>query len=185
MDRADSLRVLITRINRIRRENPCLHDNTSLEFHQTDNEALLCYSKRRGDNIVITVVNLDVYHRQSGWLQLDETKLAIPQNATYQVHDQLSDARYLWNGSRGMWSSTLPACRPTCSSCDIGFVAKPTSTISPDRTDDPGRQSTHGESRRRYASGSPRCGRAAHLPGGVVVSRAAGSAPGRAADAAR
>jgi starch synthase (maltosyl-transferring) len=101
VDRADSLRVLITRINRIRRENPCLHDNTSLEFHQTDNEALLCYSKRRGDNIVITVVNLDAYHRQSGWLELDQTKLAIPQGATYQVHDQLSDARYLWSGSRG------------------------------------------------------------------------------------
>jgi starch synthase (maltosyl-transferring) len=101
VDRTDSLRPLITRINRIRRENPSLHDNRSLEFHPTDNDALICYSKRRGDNIVITVVNLDAYHRQSGWIELDRSRLALPAGATYQVHDQLSDARYLWSGSRG------------------------------------------------------------------------------------
>jgi starch synthase (maltosyl-transferring) len=98
--RPDSLRLLITRINRVRRDNPCLHDNASLEFHPTDNEYLICYSKRRGDNIVITVVNLDFHHRQAGWLDLDQRRLGIPEGATYQVHDQLSEARYLWSGSR-------------------------------------------------------------------------------------
>jgi starch synthase (maltosyl-transferring) len=101
VERPDSLRPLITRINRIRRENPCLQDNDSLEFHPTDNDAIICYSKRRGNNIVITAVNLDFYHRQSGWLELDPARLTIPTNATYQVHDQLSNARYLWNGPRG------------------------------------------------------------------------------------
>jgi starch synthase (maltosyl-transferring) len=91
---------LITRINRVRRENPCLHDNTSLEFHATDNEALICYSKHDGVSIVITVVNLDPHHRQSGWLELDRARLGIPAGTTYQVHDQLSQARYLWSGSR-------------------------------------------------------------------------------------
>jgi len=100
VNRPDSLCALLTRINRIRRDNPCLHDNTSLEFHPVDNNALICYSKRRGENIVITVVNLDPHHRQAGWLELDQTKLAIPSSATYQVHDQLSNARYLWSGAR-------------------------------------------------------------------------------------
>jgi starch synthase (maltosyl-transferring) len=100
VDRPDSLRALITRINRVRRENPCLHDNTSLEFHTTDNEALICYSKHDGVSIVITVVNLDPHHRQSGWLELDRARLGIPAGTTYQVHDQLSQARYLWSGSR-------------------------------------------------------------------------------------
>jgi starch synthase (maltosyl-transferring) len=100
VERVDSLRALITRINRVRRENLCLQDNASLEFHPIDNEALICYSKRRGDNIVITVVNLDAHHRQAGWMELDTTRLAIPEGATYQVHDQLSDARYLWSGAR-------------------------------------------------------------------------------------
>jgi starch synthase (maltosyl-transferring) len=100
VERPDSLRPLMTRLNQIRRENPCLHDNTSLEFHPTDNDALICYSKHDGSNIVITVVNLDPHHRQSGWLELDRAALGIPPGTTYQVHDQLSEARYLWSGSR-------------------------------------------------------------------------------------
>lgn len=100
VEREDSLRLLITRLNQARRANPCLQDNVSLEFHATDNESLLCYSKVQGDNRVIVVVNLDPHHRQAGWLQLDLTKLGLPAASSYQVHDQLSDARYLWSGPR-------------------------------------------------------------------------------------
>src|SRR5581483_10912340 len=45
IDHPDSLRPLITRMNRIRHENPALQANDGLVFHYTDNEALLCYSK--------------------------------------------------------------------------------------------------------------------------------------------
>jgi starch synthase (maltosyl-transferring) len=100
IERPDSLRALIARINRIRKEHACLHDNTSLEFHPTDNESLICYSKRRDDQAVIAVVNLDPHHRQGGWLHLDLEKLGIPDHSGFQVHDLLSDARYLWSGSR-------------------------------------------------------------------------------------
>jgi starch synthase (maltosyl-transferring) len=99
VERTDSLRLLITRLNRIRREYACLHDNATLEFHPTDNEALLCYSKRRGDQAVIGVVNLDPHHRQTGWLNLDLEKLGIRAGASFQAHDLLSDARYMWSGS--------------------------------------------------------------------------------------
>jgi len=44
-DRPDSLRPLITRINRIRRDNDALHNDWSLEFHPTDNDMLIAYSK--------------------------------------------------------------------------------------------------------------------------------------------
>jgi starch synthase (maltosyl-transferring) len=100
IERADSLRALIARINRIRKEHACLQDNTSLEFHPTDNESLICYSKRRDDQALIVVVNLDPHHRQSGWLHLDLEKLGIRDHTGYQVHDLLSYARYLWSGSR-------------------------------------------------------------------------------------
>lgn len=112
VERVDSLRLLITRLNRIRRENPSLHDNRSLEFHPTDNESLLCYSKRRADKAVIVVVNLDPHHRQAGWLDLDLEKLGIEEGAAFQVHDQLSDARYLWSGPRNFVDldpASLPA----------------------------------------------------------------------------
>jgi starch synthase (maltosyl-transferring) len=100
VEQPDSLRALITRINRIRREHTCLQDNRSLEFHSTDNESLLCYSKREGDQAIIAVVNLDPHHRQAGWLHLDLEKLGIREGATFQAHDLLSDARYLWSGPR-------------------------------------------------------------------------------------
>ncbi len=48
------------------------------------------------------IVNLDPYHTQSGWVTLpvDELGLADGHGGTsYQVHDLISDARYLWHGA--------------------------------------------------------------------------------------
>jgi starch synthase (maltosyl-transferring) len=100
LERQDSLRDLIQIINQVRRTNPSLHDNSSLHFHPTDNDTLLCYSKRRGDNCVLCVVNLDPHHRQAGHVELDLAALGLHADGQYQVHDQVSQARYLWSGSR-------------------------------------------------------------------------------------
>jgi starch synthase (maltosyl-transferring) len=100
VEQPESLQVLITRINHIRHEYECLHDNATLEFHPTDNDTLLCYSKRRGDKAILVVVNLDPHHRQTGFVDLDLEKLGILDGTTYQVHDLLSEARYLWSGAR-------------------------------------------------------------------------------------
>jgi starch synthase (maltosyl-transferring) len=112
IDRPDSLKDFIGRVNRIRRENPALHSDWSLRFHPVDNEQLICYSKQTEDfsNIIVVVVNLDPYHTQSGWVDLPAELLAegqaapyqvhdMLQAAPYQVHDLLSDGRYLWHGS--------------------------------------------------------------------------------------
>ncbi len=48
LERADSLRELIARLNRIRHENPALQRDWSLRFHPIDNPQLLVYSKREG-----------------------------------------------------------------------------------------------------------------------------------------
>ncbi|HEY8077184.1 MAG TPA: alpha-1,4-glucan--maltose-1-phosphate maltosyltransferase, partial [Labilithrix sp.] len=99
--REDSLRDLIGRINRIRKENRALHDMRGLAFHKTDNEQLLAFSKSDGvDNTVLVVVNLDVHHRHSGWIDLDLRALGVKEDERFQVHDTLSEARYHWNGSR-------------------------------------------------------------------------------------
>src|SRR5690606_36539959 len=70
-DRPDSLAELIGRLNRARLDNPALQSDWSLVFHRIDNEAMICYSKSAGDNVVLTIVNLDPYHVQSGWTELD------------------------------------------------------------------------------------------------------------------
>jgi len=102
LDRADSLRGFIARVNRIRRENPALHSDWSLRFVPTDNEQLLAYLKStpEGDNTVLTVVNLDPRNTQSGWLELDARALGIEAEKQFQMHDLLSGQRFLWQGGR-------------------------------------------------------------------------------------
>ncbi len=97
-----SLAGFIGRVNRIRHENPALQENWSLRFCPVDNDALLCYAKSTddGSNIVITAVNLDPYHVQSGWAEIPLEALGIDPSLPYQVHDLLSGQRFLWNGSR-------------------------------------------------------------------------------------
>jgi starch synthase (maltosyl-transferring) len=102
ISRADSLKDFIARVNRIRRENPALHDDSNLRFHSTDNDQLICYSKQTDNcsNVIVVVVNLDPHHTQAGWVELYLPDLGINQHMPYQVHDLLSDARYLWHGHR-------------------------------------------------------------------------------------
>ncbi|HEU0031513.1 MAG TPA: alpha-1,4-glucan--maltose-1-phosphate maltosyltransferase [Kofleriaceae bacterium] len=102
LERPDSLRHVIARLNRIRRANPALHDNRSLRFHYTDNDLVVCYSKRTPDraNVIVTVVNLDPHHTHRSWLELDLAELGIAADESFQVHDLLGDARFQWRGSR-------------------------------------------------------------------------------------
>ncbi|OGA38353.1 MAG: alpha-1,4-glucan--maltose-1-phosphate maltosyltransferase [Betaproteobacteria bacterium RIFCSPLOWO2_12_FULL_62_13] len=102
LDRADSLGPLIALLNRIRRENPALQSDWSLRFFPTDNEQLICYAKieEPRDNAIVTVVNLDPVNTHSGWVELDLAALRIDPHSQYQMHDLLTGAHYLWEGSR-------------------------------------------------------------------------------------
>jgi starch synthase (maltosyl-transferring) len=102
IDRTDSLKDFIARVNRIRRDNPALQHDWSLRFHAIDNDQLICYSKQTEDraDVILVVVNLDPHHTQSGWIELATEALALPIDGHYQVHDLLSESRYLWHGQR-------------------------------------------------------------------------------------
>ncbi len=95
-----SLGDLVSRLNRIRRENPPLQSDAGLKFHSVDNEALIAYSKTRGEDSVLVVVNVDPHHPQTGWVHLDLAALGLPADTPYQVDDLLSGARFLWRGVR-------------------------------------------------------------------------------------
>jgi starch synthase (maltosyl-transferring) len=113
VQRADSLAGFIGRVNRARRENPALQSDGSLEFVPVDNEQLIAYVKRVAtpENTVLTVVNLDPHHAQSGWVDLDLGALGVDAHAPYQMHELLSGARYLWSGPRN-YVSLDPARAP-------------------------------------------------------------------------
>jgi len=100
LDRPDSLRPFIARVNRIRRENPALQSDRTLRFHHTDNEQLVAYSKRSGDDVVLTVVNLDPKWTQSGWVELPLRGLGIDPAHPFPVEDLLTGERFTWDGGR-------------------------------------------------------------------------------------
>jgi starch synthase (maltosyl-transferring) len=100
LQNADSLYSFIARVNRIRRDNSALQSDASLRFCPIDNDQLIAYVKMDADsgNAILTVVNLDPSRPQSGWVDLDIGRLEIDPEQRYQVHDLLSDQRYLWQG---------------------------------------------------------------------------------------
>jgi starch synthase (maltosyl-transferring) len=109
-----SLKDLIARINRIRKENPALQSNRNLRFHRTDNTSLICYSKATDDlsNIIVVIVNLDSFRTQTGWTDLDLSLLGLDGSHPFQVHDLLGEGHYFWQGPRNyvkLTPESLPA----------------------------------------------------------------------------
>ena len=102
LEKPDSLKDFIGRLNRIRRENKALQSDRSLRFYPVDNDEIICYSKATANhtNVILVVVNLDPYHTQSGWLELPLEELRLDPLQPFQVHDLLTEARYLWHGPR-------------------------------------------------------------------------------------
>jgi len=100
IDRADSLWSLVARMNRIRRENAALQSDRGLCFCRIDNDQMIAYLKMdaAGTNVILTVVNLDPRQPQSGWVELDIDALNLDAGQPYQVHDLLSEQRYIWRG---------------------------------------------------------------------------------------
>ena len=99
LDSADSLAPLITQVNKARHAHRALQRNHNLTFHPTDNDKVICYSKRAVGDVVLVVVNLDPDHVQSAWVDLDSNALGVDPDHQFQLHDLLTDRRYLWEGS--------------------------------------------------------------------------------------
>jgi starch synthase (maltosyl-transferring) len=89
-------------VNAIRHGEPALQHDRHLRFHDTDNPALLAYSKRTpdGSNIVLIIANLDPGFPQSGWTSLDLPELGLAPDAPFVVRDLLSGAPFAWRGAR-------------------------------------------------------------------------------------
>jgi len=112
LDRPGSLRPLITRVNRIRREHPALQQDRTLRFLRTDNERLLAYAKtgEDGGDVVVVIVNLDPRWKQSGWVEVPV--LARAGNPPYQAEDLLNDLRFTWRTDSWNYVDLDPAVTP-------------------------------------------------------------------------
>ncbi|MEU1758266.1 maltotransferase domain-containing protein [Micromonospora sp. NPDC005223] len=93
-----SLAPFITTLNRVRRDNPALHQLRNLRFHDIDNPALLCWSKHdlQTGNTVIVVCSFDSRAVQWGNTTLDMPELGMDWHERFTVRDELTGAEYDW-----------------------------------------------------------------------------------------
>jgi starch synthase (maltosyl-transferring) len=89
---------LISRVNKIRKENPALQDTYNIEFAETTNDQIICYTKRdkKTNNILIIAVNLDNFNTQSAQVNLPAEKLGLTPGEPLMVKDLLSGDKYTW-----------------------------------------------------------------------------------------
>lgn len=94
-----NLRDFISRVNRIRRENPALQSTRNIDFFEVDNDNLLFYGKYTDDisNLILVVVNLDPFHTQSGIIKVPLKEFGIDPGSSFLVHDLLSNDRFIWH----------------------------------------------------------------------------------------
>jgi starch synthase (maltosyl-transferring) len=85
-------------INTIRRKNPALQTQGNIEFHDTDNDQLLCYSRTKWGNDLLVVANLDPHAKQSGVVQVPIGQLCLDADVPYALEDLLTGERYSWQG---------------------------------------------------------------------------------------
>jgi len=92
----------IARLNKIRKENRALRSYTNLRFYPAENDAILFYGKMTAarDNIILLVVNLDPHRKQHSFVDVPIDQFGQMESDVYEVHDLLSDARYIWRGRR-------------------------------------------------------------------------------------
>ncbi|MEA2453667.1 MAG: hypothetical protein QOG04_2377 [Actinomycetota bacterium] len=94
-----SLVPFITRVNDVRRKHAALSGLTNLVFHETDKENVLAFSKTSADGeSILVVVNLNPFFWEEATLHLDLEALGIGYDEAFEVHDLLSDTRFVWNG---------------------------------------------------------------------------------------
>lgn len=97
-NRPGNIKGFIKRMNEIRRENRALHRLKNLRFHDSNNPAILAYSKAEDENIILCVVNLDPQNRQPATLTLDLAAIGLASENIYGLYDLMTHESYVWSG---------------------------------------------------------------------------------------
>ncbi len=62
-------------------------------------------------NVILTVVNLDPFNEQAGWIDLDLKELGIAHDETFDVEDLLTSIHYQWH-DRSNYVALRPGVMP-------------------------------------------------------------------------
>ncbi len=88
----------LTLLNDFRRAHPATHWLRNIVFHQVDNDAIIAFSKRHDDDVVLVVANLDPTTVREATVHLDMPSLGLDWGDTFHVEDAVSGETYTWHG---------------------------------------------------------------------------------------
>lgn len=100
-NRPGHIRPHITALNRIRRENPALHDFRNILFLNAWNDNILAYARMtpERDNCVLVLVNLDPHNRQDASFEIPLWEFGLPDTASIESEDLLAgNSRFTLRG---------------------------------------------------------------------------------------
>ena len=94
---------LVTRVNRIRRENRALQLSTNVRFFRADDPYVLFYGRLTParDNAVFVAASLDPIAPRASMVDVPIAELGIGADQPYRMHELLSDRWFEWRGPRG------------------------------------------------------------------------------------
>ncbi|MDN6860961.1 alpha-1,4-glucan--maltose-1-phosphate maltosyltransferase [Pseudomonas sp. CAN2814] len=92
----------ITRLNRIRRENPALHSHLGFQAYHAFNDNVLLFGKRTADlsNFILVAVSLDPDNAQEADFELPLWEFGLPDDAPMGGEDLMNGHRWTWHGKR-------------------------------------------------------------------------------------
>ena len=87
----------ITKLNQIRRAHPALQQLRDLTFHHVDDDNVLAFSKRDGDDLIIVVLTLDPLTPRTSDVWLDMPALGRDWHDPLYVTDEITGAQWTWH----------------------------------------------------------------------------------------
>jgi starch synthase (maltosyl-transferring) len=88
---------LVKRLNAIRRENSALQRFPNVALLETESEHLFAFAKRRDDNAVVVVVNVDAHNEHEG-VAILPASLGFP--PAFAAQELLTDQTFTWHTGR-------------------------------------------------------------------------------------
>jgi len=112
-NRPGNIKGYITRLNRIRKENPALQYYDNLRFFSSTDDWILFFGKVSpdGNNRILTAVNLDPFAPHRGRITVPVELFGISSDEEYPVRELISGKRTAWRG-REQYVTLDPAKNP-------------------------------------------------------------------------
>ena len=120
-DRPGNIKDYITRLNRIRQDNPALHELDNLRFYHSTNDNVLFYGKMTPDrsNMVFVAVNLDPFTPNETFVDFPLGEMGLGESDPFIAEELFSFRRLEWQGPR-QWLRLDPYGNP----CEIFRITR-------------------------------------------------------------